>query len=258
MESKISEHISSLRDQSKDMWKNTYSKYHVAILSGILPKDIEENFLSEARELLADNSKRREMIIKESGDTPRAYDSVGRNDIRDRGEYIPAVFDSEALRELISDVAGEELHRVPYAPEEFIINSQSQPKDTHGWHWDDYAFALIWCIDEPDPLLGGRVEYIPGIKWDKENTKEHLTSVLKSKPVTSIHLQEGECYLMKANTCLHRIAPLTKETKRTVVVMTYASTEDLTDNTITHGSMEEIYPSDTEAKPVSRNRYSRG
>ncbi len=46
---------------------------------------------------------------------------------------------------------------------------------------------------------------------------------------------------MKANTSLHRIAPLTAETQRTVVVMTFASTADLTDTNITHGSMEEIY-----------------
>lgn len=245
LNTKIANHISSLRSSQKAAWTTIYNEENIAILSNILPRDVENGFVGEARNLIKQSAKRREMIIEESGNTPRAYDSVGRDDIRKYGEYIPAVFDSDEFRNILSEVAGQELHRVPYKPEEFIINSQNKPNDTHGWHWDDYAFALIWCIDEPDPLAGGRVEYVPNIEWDKDHPQEHLANTLRGNEVKSIHLKEGECYLMKANTCLHRIAPLTAETKRTVVVMTYASTEDLTDETITHGSMEEIYPTDT-------------
>lgn len=250
--SKISNHIESLREAQKASWIEMYKKENVAILSTVLPKDVEESFVKEARTLIADNSERRELIIEESGNTPRAYDSVGRDAIRDKGTYIPAVFDSNEFINLLSEIAGETLHPVPYAPEEFIINSQNKANDTHGWHWDDYAFALIWCIDEPDPLAGGRVEFVPNIIWDKENPKERLINTLRAQQVRSIHLKEGECYLMKANTCLHRITPLTEDTKRTVVVMTYASTQDLTDDSITHGSMEDIYPSDTRIEAEAR------
>lgn len=237
----ISTHLHKISKQNKDQWRKTFATDNVVVLSDILSPVLQTKFEEEAKSLLQNHARRRELFIKESGDTERAYNSVGRDEIRQDGVFIPSVFDSDAFREFLCDIAGEELHRVPYAPEEFIINSQSKPNDTHGWHWDDYAFALIWCIDEPDPLFGGRVEYVPRIIWDKNEPKKQLIDILRNRQVNSFHVKKNECYLMKANTCLHRVAPLTQETNRTVVVMTYASTRDLYDVTITHLSMEEIY-----------------
>lgn len=237
----IVNHINSLRPEKVDLWRRIYESDHFVILSDVLPASIFDDFVAEARFLLSQNAQRREMNIEESGNTKRAYDSVAQSVIRKEGVFIPAVFDSDEFLSLISEITNQKLHRVPYVPEEFIINSQSKPNDTHGWHWDDYAFAVIWCIDECDPLLGGRVEYVPNVHWNKQNTEQHLINILKSRTVNSVHLRKGECYLMKTNTCLHRVSPLTGPSKRSVVVMTYASDSDLSDTSITHKSMEQIY-----------------
>nr|WP_139790143.1 hypothetical protein [Halomonas sp. BC2] len=140
----------------------------MVIMHDLLPEDIKQSIASEARQLLDKESERRELIVEQSGGTPRSYNSVGRDIIRKEGVYIPAFFDSKEILNFLSTIIGEKIHKVPYAPEEFIINSQSKRGDTHGWHWDDYTFALIWVVDEPDILSGGRVEFVPRIKWDKE------------------------------------------------------------------------------------------
>lgn len=241
----LGEHIAKLDVAKIDRWALDFSENQVAILDEILPHEFQKSLIEEARFLLENEAERRELIVKESGGTPRSYKSVGRDSIAEHGSYIPAVFYSNKFRAFLSKIAGQEVHPVPYDPEAFVINSLSTPRDTHGWHWDDYAFALIWCVDEPDPLSGGRVEYIPHSIWEKNDPEAGLRETLRENPVTSLHLKEGDCYFMKSNTCLHRVTPILEETKRTAVIYAFASTEDLSDTSITHTSMEEIYPKES-------------
>lgn len=243
----LGEHIAHLDVAKMDGWIREFSENEVVILDNVLPGQFLTKLLEEARTLLENEAERRELTVKESGGTPRAYNSVGRDSIVEHGSYIPAVFNSKRFRTLLSTIAGQEVHPVPYDPEAFVINSLSTPRDTHGWHWDDYAFALIWCVDEPDPLSGGRVEYVPHSIWKKDDPESGLRETLRENPITSLHLKEGDCYFMKSNTCLHRVTPILGETKRTAVIYAFASTADLTDDTITHTSMEEIYPNEAAA-----------
>ncbi len=246
--SELTNHIENLDSAILEAWQKEYLEDNIVVMNNIVPDKFMEMFIREAQTLLEKHAERREVTISESGNTPRSYDSVGRDFIRNFGKLIPLLFDSEEFCDLLSEITGETLHPVPFLPEEFIINSQSKPNDTHGWHWDDYSYALIWCIDEPNPIHGARVEYIPNIKWEKKDTESYLIDVLRSNTVRSLHIKAGECYLMKADTCLHRVSPLTGSSKRTVVVMTYASTENLSDDSITHNSMEEIYPEEMQAE----------
>ena len=132
IEQQIKSHVRSIRSAHIDQWATSFENNDLAIMSGVLPRAVEDEFVAEARRLIDEAGQRRETTIEESGNTPRAYDSVGRDTIRAQGSAIPAVFDSAAFVDFLSSVAGERLHPVPYAPEEFIINRQSKPKDTHG------------------------------------------------------------------------------------------------------------------------------
>ena len=199
----------------------------------------------EAKDLLAKYSERRDVTIKSTGNTPRNYNSVGRDAISKNGKVIPALFCSEHLPVLLEMICGERIYKVPFAPEEYIINSQCGPGDTHGWHWDDYAFALIHVVEAPDPLIGGRVEFIPNATWDKENPEECVRNFLESRLVRSLHVRSGETYFMKTNTTMHRVSPLAGSTNRIAIVFTFASESDLNDDSIEHDTMEAIYPKDT-------------
>jgi hypothetical protein len=222
-----------------------FRRDHIIVIDDLLPPAIVGSMREEARTLLETKAQRRQLIIKESGNTPRAYSSIGRDELLRHSSYVPALFHNVALRECLSQIAGEQLEKVPYEPEEFILNSQSTSGDTHGWHWDDYTYAFILVLEAPDPLLGGRIEYIANLEWQRKNTEGYLREMLATKPVRSIHVSSGQCYFIKSNTTLHRIAPLTGATTRTSLVLTYASPEDLVSDGITHNSMEAIYPETT-------------
>lgn len=241
----VSAHVDQLTQSSIDVLREAYSSDQMVVIENMLPSHISSEIEFEAKRLIAELGTRRELVIEQSGSTPRAYTSVGRNYIRDKGFYIPAFFDSPSILQFLSRITEEPLYRVPYEPEEFIINSQHRPGDTHGWHWDDYAFALIWVVEEPDVFSGGRVEFVPRTIWRKANTKSWLEEILRTEKVISKHISKGQCYLLRAKDVLHRITPLTEGTTRTVIVFTYATESDLIDPDISHESMEAIYPVDT-------------
>ena len=211
----------------------------------IIPHPLKAGFADLMEEEVHDllqRAQRREMCIAESGNTPRAYHSVSRNEIHQYDGYIRRLFESNDILTVFSYVAGEPIHRVPFEPEEYIINSQSTVNDTHGWHWDDYTYALIYCIDEPDPMSDARIEYIADTKWNKDDPESSVRQALLENTVQSFHLKKHHCYFMKSNTTMHRVSAMTSNSKRTVIVMTFASTSDLTDKSITHESMNAIYP----------------
>lgn len=239
-----------LRHQPKQLLgliKQDFQRNHIAVMNDLTSRELKKAMGEEALHLLSEESKRRELIIRQTGDTPRAYSSVGRDDIQHFNGIIPAFYHSESVLSFLADVADEELYPVPYAPEEYIINSQDRIGDTHGWHWDDYTYAFVWIVEAPDPLFGGRLEFIPRTTWDKSAPKSALRHILETREVHSRHLVAGSCYLLKANTTLHRIAPLSNASRRTVIVFTYASKADLSDESISHDTMESIYAPELEA-----------
>jgi hypothetical protein len=217
-----------------------FAEKQIAVME-ILPSQARQEIKKEALSLLDSESLRRELVMKSTGNTPRSYDSVSRDTIKAKGNLIPSFFESPAVLSFLSLVAGEKLHPVPYEPEEYIINRQHKPNDTHGWHWDDYIYALVWVVESPDPFLGGRVEIIPNNEWDKKDTHNQMRTILAHRKVSSYYVREGCCYLLKARYVLHRVAPLTGKTNRTVIVFSYASEKDLIDPKISHETMEAIY-----------------
>lgn len=243
----IREHLSSQPNQLKKLLSAEFRHKDIVVFEELLPLDLREALQREANDLLETSSRRRNMVLEATGGTPRAYASVDRDTIFEGGNIIKKFFESKAVRQYLSDIAGEPLHKVSYQPEEYIINSQEKSGDTHGWHWDDYTFALIWVVQSPDRLAGGRVEYVAATDWDKNNPRRALGDILGEREVRSRHIDSGCCYLMRANTTLHRVAPLMGDTRRTVIVFTYASDIDLTDPNISHETMEQIYAEELQA-----------
>lgn len=236
----LKKYFATLSNGVVAMLANNFAKEQFVVMD-ILPLELKEQMKREALSVLEAGARRRELLMESTGGTPRAYNSVGRDAIKASCKLIPAFFESSDVLNFLSRVAGEVLHRVPYEPEEYIVNSQSEPSDTHGWHWDDYAYALVWVVENPDPLLGGQVEFVPRTEWDKQRTRQQMTALLSSREVVGRHIPAGQCYLLKARYALHRVAPLTGKTRRTVIVFTYADEKDMSDPSITHDTMEAIY-----------------
>merc|ERR1712046_378725 len=123
----------------------------------------------EAMRLLRSLSKRRDILIPVTGHSPRFMSNVRQQDIAAHGQVIPAVYHSPALLAWLGRLVGEDVIPNPWEYEKFIINRQEKAGDTHGWHWGDYPFSLIWVLQAPDPNAGGQLEYIPHTRWNKTN-----------------------------------------------------------------------------------------
>ncbi|PTW60587.1 hypothetical protein C8N35_104212 [Breoghania corrubedonensis] len=246
-ETALNEHIALIPAQLTELLAERFRAESIVAMKHLVPMGIANILHEQALRVLAASAARREMELAVTGGTPRAYHSVGRDTIAAQRGPVTDFFESDALRAYLSRIAGEKLFKVPYAPEEYIINSQQRPGDTHGWHWDDYTFALIWMVEAPTPWEGGRVEYVPDTSWDKADPKGCLERTLKTREVRSRYFEAGTCYLMRANTTLHRVAPINCGTRRTVIVFTYASEADLCDPNISHETMEAIYAPEVEA-----------
>jgi hypothetical protein len=166
--------------------------------------------------------------------------NVRHDQIKAFGSIIPALYSVPALREVLTIIAGEEVLECPYQPEQFVITALDQPGDTHGWHWDDYSFALVWVIDCPPVTDGGFVQYVAHTEWDKNAPQLHRWFV--TRPIYSIELVPGDLYLMRTDTTLHRVYPITAG-RRLIVNMGYASHDDLIKQ-ISHETMDNLWPAD--------------
>ena len=240
-DTQVTKHLAAIPDQMTSMLSANFKRDTVVAIEHLLPPACVRELHSQANRLLRESATRRDLELAVTGGTPRNYLSVGREAIHAERGAITQFFECDAIRDYLSKITGEPMHRVPYEPEEYIINSQEKSGDTHGWHWDDYTFALIWIVEAPGVMNGGRVEYIADTTWDKEDPKSCLEQYIGSREIHSRYVRPGTCYLMRANTTLHRVAPLSGDTRRTVIVFTYASESDLRDGSISHETMEEIY-----------------
>ncbi len=137
---------------------------------------------------------------------------------------IPAVYHSEALMDFLSRITRDNVIPNPWEYEKFIINRQEKAGDTHGWHWGDYPYSLIWVLEAPDISYGGLLQCVPHTYWDKEDPKvvEHLVN----NPIyTKAHIA-GDVYLINEETTLHRVTPLVKDATRIIINMAWARYRD--------------------------------
>jgi hypothetical protein len=203
----------------------------------VVPSDVKSAVGREALELVERSGVRRELRFAETDNTPRRMRNVRSEAITSGGQVIPTIYASQALLDLLSSVAGEEVILCPYEPERYLITSLENKGDTHGWHWDDYSFALVWVIECPPADDGGFVQCVPNTQWDKSNPQ--VNRAIVSRPIYSIELQPGDLYMMRTDTTMHRVYPLSKG-RRTILNMGYASTADLSKN-ITHETMDSLW-----------------
>lgn len=226
-----------------DQWSSEYQENDMVVFNRFGANTLFQLVYQEASWLLAKEGERRELVMRQTGDTPRRYISVGRDDIHRQGTIIPRLFESPSLSRFFGRITGCEVLPVEYTPEQYIINRQATAGDTHGWHCDDYQWAFIWVMDAPDPKIGGRVEYIPRVDFNPSAPSKSLGDILRTRETRSRWLPPGSAYLMRANRTLHRVTPLTEDAVRTVVVMTFASQQDI-DRAIDHSTMQVLYPKD--------------
>lgn len=128
---------------------------------------------------------------------------------------------------LLQEIIGASIYPCLHPNEFIVINYLLARGNTHGWHLDDPAYALVIFLNAPLAREdGGLIEYIrnwramrddSGIspKEKIENIVEHCRAV---GLVKSNHHAPGDAYLLRADQCLHQVSPLLAEGARRVVL----------------------------------------
>nr|WP_188827928.1 hypothetical protein [Nocardia camponoti] len=218
-------------------------------VSWLFPNDLRAAVASEAIALVDRAGTRRVMSFAETEFTPRRMTNLPCSEIAQASTAIVAAYQMARQLPELAMIAGEELHACPYEPERIVITRLEHPGDTHGWHWDDYGFALVWIAECPSPQHGGLVEFVPNTTWDKADPG--ISEVLRERRVHRLDVGAGDVYLMRTDTTLHRVSPIAKG-RRTIVNMAFARAEELS-RPVSHETMDALW-----AVPGGRSEEQRG
>lgn len=221
--------IPSLRAQFRD---EAYVE-----LDDLIPPSLRALLRAETTALLDAHARRRDLRIAATGQTPRRYALLSYEAIMRHGTLAPAIYASPALQAFLGAIAAASVVPVPYAPERIIATRLERAGDSHGWHWDDYPYALVWVLRAPPPAAGGGVEFVPGTVWDKRDPQ--VARYLRERPVVRRSPRPGVAYLLRADTTLHRVAPLAESGLREVLTFSYADADDARRD-VTHETLEAL------------------
>jgi hypothetical protein len=206
-------------------------------LGSLLTPPVRRRFDAEASALLARHAQRRDLRIAVTGGSARRYAIASRADIATDGVLVPAAYRSRALARVLGAIAGEPIVPVPHLPEEFIATRMEHPGDEHGWHWDDYRYALVWIVRAPAAGAGGEVELVPDTRWDKRDPR--VAEQLRGRTPSRFAPASDSAYFLRADTTLHRVAPLLRDTVREVVTFSYTTPAEVT-RAVTHETLDAI------------------
>ncbi|MFJ2814939.1 L-lysine 4-chlorinase BesD [Streptomyces sp. NPDC087294] len=202
-----------------------YHRFGIATVTDLIEAHTRQLVRAEAERLLEKHAERRDLRLETTGFTRRSMSVVPSEMIAANSELVTSIYADPGLLGALETLAGEKLHPCPKADEEFLITRQEQRGDTHGWHWGDFSFALIWVLVAPPIDVGGLLQCVPHTTWDKENPR--INSYLAENPINTYHFSSGDVYFLRTDTTLHRTIPLREDATRIILNMTWAGARDL-------------------------------
>lgn len=217
---------------------STTDDWEITALSHQLQRDgflkVGHLLTPEAKRIVRDDvirlidrfSERNELSLETTGGTPRRMSTVRSELISEHGREVPLVYRSPELVDILEKIAGEKLSPCPSKDEEYLITKQEKVGDTHGWHWGDYSYALIWIIDTPPTEFGGMLQCVPHTRWNKKDPR--INYYLSNNAIKTYSFVPGDVYFLKTDTTLHRTVPLSQPGVRIILNMTWANAQDLT------------------------------
>ena len=202
-----------------------FQEEHVVSLRQFCPPALFGPLRDEAFGIMERFGVKRDFVLEITDNTPRHMTTVGQPIIKEHGPLIHHTYFSPVLKDFMSRLIGEEIFTCPYPGEHYVISRLQKSGDTHGWHWDDYAYGFVLVLEAPNYREGGFVQAVPHTSWDKSNPDVH-GALLKSK-VHSYALEAGDAYVIKTDTTMHRVYPIRGNGRRTIINTTWASASDL-------------------------------
>lgn len=214
--------------------RNRFAKFGFLLVTDFLHAVAKKKIKEQVLNLLAEHSERRDLALKTTGNTPRKMSVVRSEVIADKGDAVVGISKSPELLSFLGDIAMEKIYPGVSPDEEYLITKQEQKGDTHGWHWGDYSFALIWVVETPPIEYGGMLQCVPHTFWDKESPQIHQWLV--DNPIFTYGLAPGDVYFLRTDTTLHRTVPLNADKVRIILNMTYSSARELNIDVASHNT----------------------
>jgi hypothetical protein len=159
-------------------------------------------------------------------ETLRRMSTLGGKDIRRLSPVLVDFYNNPETRTLLSNICGQEVFVCNDENEWQVINWLEGPGETHGWHLDDPPLALVAFIEAPPASDGGALEFINGwrqlcavVGADPEQNAISLIERCRAAGLVTAKMHvTGDAYLMRADQCLHRAAPLTSAGARRAII----------------------------------------
>jgi hypothetical protein len=223
----VTYHVNTFSSEEIDKLRHKFSRDGFVKISNIINEDIKLQVHHEILNLVEKNSERRDIRLATTDNTPRHMSVIRSHHISEHGKIITTLSRSNELKSFLEKITLEELHDVPNLDEEYVITKQDKAGDTHGWHWGDCSYALIWIVKTPPIQFGGMLQCIPHTSWNKE--KPRVYEYLCENPITTYALESGDVYLLKTDTTLHRTVPINEDGRTRIMLnMSWASQADIT------------------------------
>ena len=221
VESAMSSHIAAIElTKCLAKMRQEYEMTGYARVTELVSSDLVASIRQEIEQAFAMRAVRRDFQMAATDMTPRRMSNLRFIDIDALCPLVATAYQSTLLRTLISAVVGEQVHSCPWEHEKYIATRLHRRGDTHGWHWDDYAFSLLWVLKAPPADQGGSLEFIPNTRWRKSNP--NLARFLSENPVEVRAHRTGDLYLFRSDRLWHRVTPIADGTERMILNMVYA------------------------------------
>lgn len=193
------------------------------------------SFAAVADELLVrvDRARTRDFVM-DGYETPRVMSVMGGSFLLRETDLVWSLYSHWELRRLVSTLAGAPIYPCQHQEEFMVANFLLRSGNTHGWHLDDPAYALIIFLDAPPPDAGGLLEYVP--RWREFCREEGLTAdekveagVARARARGLVRVRQhatGDAYLLRADRALHRVTGLSREgVRRAALNLAFEETE---------------------------------
>lgn len=202
--------MSLLEDLRRD-----FEHRHYVRLPGLLPPALFSQVRAEV-DRLEHLARPKDFTMEVMYHTPRIMTTLGGQVVRRASPLLNELYDHPGLRGLISHIVGCPVYSSEDINEWMVCNWLSAAGQTHGWHLDDPPLALIIFLESPKPEGGGVLEYIPD--WhslcaesghDPNGDVNALVTHCRAAELVQERAHAaGDAYLLRADTCLHRVTAI--------------------------------------------------